>query len=89
MHGCRDVAGVAGVFCGVRVTAWVRPPHSQKVWLRDLPGRTAAVASSMACGDHACQETGREALARLSRFRQRELSWCLWRRGDALFELLV
>jgi hypothetical protein len=40
----------------------------------------------MACGDHRCQETGREALARLAGFR-RGLYWCLWRRGGALFEL--
>jgi hypothetical protein len=44
------------------------------------------VASSMACGDQLCQETGTDAVAALARFRQ-ELYWCLWRRPDALFEL--
>jgi hypothetical protein len=48
--------------------------------------RTTAVASSMACGAQACRGTGGDALAGLARFRQ-EFRWCLWRRGDALFEL--
>jgi hypothetical protein len=39
----------------------------------------------MTRGDWSCQQDG-EALARLARFR-RELRWCLWRRGDALFDL--
>lgn len=43
------------------------------------------MASSMARGDHLCQEPG-GALARLARFR-RELRRCLWRRGDALMDL--
>jgi len=44
------------------------------------------VASSMAGGVQACRGTGGEALAGLARFRQ-GFRWCLWRRGDALFEL--
>jgi hypothetical protein len=39
----------------------------------------------MVCGDQPCQQEGGDALARLARFRQ-EFCWCLWRRGDALFE---
>lgn len=45
------------------------------------------MASSMAGGDDRCQQAGGDALARLAAFR-RELYWCLWRRGDALFELV-
>ena len=44
------------------------------------------MASSTACGDRACRGTGGEALAGLARFWQ-EFRRCLWRRGDALFEL--
>jgi len=44
------------------------------------------VVSSMADGDHLRREAGAGALGRLAWFR-RELYWCLWRRGDALFEL--
>jgi len=44
------------------------------------------VGSSMAGGDELCQRAGGDALRELARFR-RELSWCLWRRPDALFEL--
>jgi hypothetical protein len=44
------------------------------------------VGSSMAAGDRACQQAGAIAVAGLARFR-RELLWCLWRRGDALFEV--
>jgi hypothetical protein len=44
------------------------------------------VGSSMTDGDQPCLQAGGIAVARLARFR-RELFWCLWRRGDALFEL--
>ena len=52
----------------------------------DLPGKAAAVASSMALQEQSCQRAGGDALAELARFR-REAYWCLWRRPDALFEL--
>ena len=45
------------------------------------------MASSMAGGDESCQQAGGDALQKLARFR-RELFWCLWRRPDALFELI-
>jgi hypothetical protein len=41
------------------------------------------VGSSMAFGDELCQQAGGDALAGF----RRELYWCLWRRGGALFEL--
>src|SRR6516225_3599081 len=41
----------------------------------------------MAGGDESCQQAGGDALQKLARFR-RELFWCLWRRPDALFELI-
>jgi hypothetical protein len=44
------------------------------------------VGSSMAAGDQPCQQAGEIAVAGLARFRQ-AMSWCLWRRPDALFEL--
>jgi hypothetical protein len=40
----------------------------------------------MTAGDRPCQRPGGDARRELARFRQ-ELYWCLWRRGDALFEL--
>jgi hypothetical protein len=40
----------------------------------------------MADGDQPCPQAGEIAAAGLARFRQ-EMFWCLWRRGDALFEL--
>jgi hypothetical protein len=40
----------------------------------------------MAAGGQLCQREGGAALAGLARFRQ-EMSWCLWRRRDALCEL--
>jgi hypothetical protein len=40
----------------------------------------------MAAWDQPCQQAGRGAVQKLARFR-RELYRCLWRRGDALFEL--
>ena len=52
---------------------------------KDLPGKAAAVAFSMACQQRSRQAAGGDALDQLAGFR-REVYRCLWRRADALFE---
>jgi len=44
------------------------------------------VGSGMAAVDQPCQQAAEIAVAGLASFRQ-AMSWCLWRRPDALFEL--
>jgi hypothetical protein len=54
---------------------------------KDLPGKAAAVAFSMACQQRSCQAAGGDALDQLAGFR-RDVYRCLWRRADALFETM-
>jgi len=53
----------------------------------DLPGKAAAVMSSMAWPGSSCQRAGGSALDQLARFR-RGVYGCLWRRAEALFETM-
>jgi hypothetical protein len=78
-----DVAGdVRGVAARLRDKSGAAVASSE-VLPRIFRRKATAVAFSMARGDQLCPG---DALGRLARFR-RKYYWCLWRSGDALFEL--